>query len=95
MKSKGKSDRGDKGGAAFKIEKGIAIPAKVVMGSLSPASRAMLELTVGDSFLISDKSADTVMGGVRAMNKRMKKTKDGKEFTARRVTDGVRVWRVK
>ena len=93
MKSKTKGVKGEV--ATFKIEKGVVIPPKVVMGSLSPASRTMLELGVGDSFLIADKKPDTVMGNVRAMNARMRKLKEGKVFTARREAKGVRVWREK
>lgn len=95
MKAKNKVKSITSGAAEFKIEKGVALPAKTLPGALSPVSRTMLELEAGDSFLIDDQKPDTVMSAVRAMNRRMRKQKKTQLFTGRRTTEGVRVWRMK
>lgn len=68
----------------YDIEKNIPIPA------YKKANRfPYMELDIGDSFLVTDVSLNSVCGSNYRVGKRL-----NRKFTARQEGSGVRVWRV-
>lgn len=74
-----------KGNGDFKIEKGIPItklPGKV--------KYPIFEMEVGDSFFLRDANHQTISGSITHA-----KMKTGRNFAARMVEGGIRVWRTR
>lgn len=83
----------------YKIEKGIRLPppTKAVSdGRPSAAAVTMRLLNKGQSFLIKD-TLDALIAQkkMRDMNARQRTTSGGRQFVARKVGSGARIWRVK
>jgi hypothetical protein len=73
---------------SFKIEKNVAVPASVRTGGKS--KYPWNEMDVGDSFFVPGAKVETFYTLTATQNK-----KDaGRRFIARKVDDGVRVWRI-
>lgn len=73
---------------SFKIEKGVALPATVRSGG--KAKYPWNDMEIGDSFFVQGAKVETFYTLTATQNK-----KDAsKRFIARKVEDGVRVWRV-
>lgn len=72
----------------YVIENGVPPPnSELVNSRIYP----FLDMQVGDSVLINDKSIHTLSGSVKHAQHKLKNSK----FICRTVTDGVRVWRIK
>ena len=70
----------------FKIESDVPVPSK----SKDPLVQTLMLLETGESFFIPNVPMNIVTARTCYFAK-----KTGKKFTCRRLTDGVRVWRVK
>lgn len=69
---------------AYKIERGIPLPAPRVVYPFG-------DMQLGDSFLVTNDAAyESVRVAMRAYGR-----KHGKNFTARKMVDGMRIWRTK
>ena len=83
----------------YKIEKGIKLPPPAVAvsnGKPTPAAATMVQLEKGESFLVKDAlEAIKAEKTMRGMNGRQRETSGGRLFTARKIGNGVRIWRVK
>lgn len=74
----------------FKIEKNIPLPTNIRRAGRKGKYPFGL-LKAGDSFLVPEGKMKTISVSLANHNKKMKP----KQFTARTVKDGIRVWRVK
>lgn len=93
MKKKPKTDDGN---GVYKVEAGIQIP--VQLAEMTKETRTMMLLKAKESFFIANvdgKEAERTVKRVQGVNKRLKKRKDDRKFTGRKVDGGVRIWRVK
>lgn len=83
----------------YKIEAGIKVSAVAVSHKASVPSVAAMTMAVlekGDSFLVKDElEALKAAKVMRDMQARERDRNGTREFTARKVGKGVRIWRVK
>lgn len=71
------------------IEKGVPVPA---VNRVAKIRYPYGEMEVNDSFLVENTGKNRIVH-VCAMNRKMS-LKLGKKFTARKMDDGIRVWRI-
>ena len=83
----------------YKIEKGIKVPAigqRTGAVKVSPVAATMSELKKGESFLV--KSPLEVVKAEKVMRDYMRREREragDRVFTSRRMSGGVRIWRIK
>ena len=84
----------------YKIESGIRIPAVVLRNGgdtpVSAVAATLARLEKSQSFLVKD--ALQALKAAKVLNdfaRREKKRDGGRQFTSRRIKDGLRIWRVK
>jgi hypothetical protein len=73
----------------YKIEAGVAVPAKAFGGRSQEAKYPWRDLQVGQSFFVPDAKMSTM-----SSNAHYRGVKLGVKFTCRKIGDGVRVWRI-
>ena len=83
----------------YRIENGIKVPAPATArsdGRPSMATVTMQQLERGESFLVKDAlEAMIAQKKMRDMNARQRETGGGRQFVARKIGNGARIWRVK
>ena len=83
----------------YRIEKGIKVPTPATAksdGRPSMAIVTMQRLEKGESFLVKDAlEAMIAQKKMRDLNARQRETGGGRQFVARKVGSGARIWRVK
>jgi hypothetical protein len=83
----------------YKIDKKIKVPPPSrpkIATTTSRAAMTMQTLGAGESFLVADPfEAIKAEKSMRDMNATSRRRKDGRRYTSRRLSNGLRIWRLK